>query len=405
MNIDIMRWIDHNIGRMLCFFIRIFDILFGRLFIRQSRKPKNVLLIELSEMGSTIIAYSMISKLKNNYDNIYFMIFKNNKESLTLLELIPEQNIITIRDNNLLLFTIDTIRSIIQMWEIAFDIVIDMELFSRFTAMITYLSRSPVRVGFYKFHLEGLYRGNLLTHNVSYNPYMHMSRNFLSLAYSINSNKDIPLLKKDISNEQIATKKIVSSNEENERMLNKLKHIYPTISKNSKIILLNPDASKLLPIRKWPLHYYCLLAEMILKKEDNIVVITGLETDIPTASKICNFVKTNERCINFAGRTSNIRELIHLYNISDILITNDSGPGQFASMTNIPQIVFFGPETPVLYAPLDDNVHVMYSHFACSPCVSAFNHRKTVCKDSKCLEAITVEEVYNKVHNIFNNNI
>ena len=38
------------------------------------------------------------------------------------------------------------------------DVVIDLELFSRFTSLITYLSGAPIRVGFFKFNMEGLYR-------------------------------------------------------------------------------------------------------------------------------------------------------------------------------------------------------------------------------------------------------
>jgi len=100
--------------------------------------------------------------------------------------------------------------------------------------------------------------------------------------------------------------------------------------------------------------------------------------------------------MNLAGRTS-FSELIDLYNIADILITNDSGPVHFSAMTEIRSFIFFGPETPKLYGPLGKNSHVFYAGFSCSPCVSAFNQRKSACKDNKCLQAISVEEVYKKI--------
>ena len=51
-------------------------------------------------------------------------------------------------------------------------------------------------------------------------------------------------------------------------------------------------------------------------------------------------------------------------------------------------LVFFGPETPALYRPIadPDRCHVLYSHYACSPCVTAFNQRRTECTDNVCLE-------------------
>ena len=90
----------------------------------------------------------------------------------------------------------------------------------------------------------------------------------------------------------------------------------------------------------------------------------------------------------------NLKELIDLFNISRILISNDSGPPRFASLTKISILVFFGPETPILYRSLGLNVKVFYSNFACSPCVSAFNHRQSPCIDNKCLQEIKPEEVF-----------
>jgi ADP-heptose:LPS heptosyltransferase len=77
-----------------------------------------------------------------------------------------------------------------------------------------------------------------------------------------------------------------------------------------------------------------------------------------------------------------------------MLITNDSGPAHMAALTDIKVITIFGPETPALYGPLGPNAANIFAHFSCSPCLSAANHRHTICQDSKCLKAISVEEVY-----------
>jgi chorismate mutase len=37
------------------------------------------------------------------------------------------------------------------------------------------------------------------------------------------------------------------------------------------------------------------------------------------------------------------------------------------------------------------------ANLACSPCVSAANHRKTPCQDNVCMQAITVPQVLDKV--------
>jgi ADP-heptose:LPS heptosyltransferase len=75
------------------------------------------------------------------------------------------------------------------------------------------------------------------------------------------------------------------------------------------------------------------------------------------------------------------------------MVTNDSGPAHFAAASGLPTIVLFGPETPHLYKPLG-NARALYAGLACSPCVSAHNHRKTACTDNVCMRAITVDEVF-----------
>ena len=103
--------------------------------------------------------------------------------------------------------------------------------------------------------------------------------------------------------------------------------------------------------------------------------------------------------MNFAGKTT-FFELIALYGIAHILITNDSGPVHFSVMTDIKTFAFFGPETPKLYGPLGKNCRVFYTNYSCSPCISAFNRRKSPCTDNRCLQAITVEDVFAEVRKL-----
>jgi hypothetical protein len=89
--------------------------------------------------------------------------------------------------------------------------------------------------------------------------------------------------------------------------------------------------------------------------------------------------------------------LLVLFCVADVLVTNDSGPGHFAALTSINTVVLFGPETPALFGPVGENQHALYAGLACSPCVSALNHRFSMCKNNVCMQAITVEQVYKRV--------
>jgi ADP-heptose:LPS heptosyltransferase len=166
-------------------------------------------------------------------------------------------------------------------------------------------------------------------------------------------------------------------------------------ARGKRLIAVNPNASKLIAIRKWPVERYAELVKRLLDDPRNACVITGLASDAEDARAIVDRVRS-ERLVDLTGKTS-LRELIDLYNIADLLVTNDSGPAHFAALTDIDVVVFFGPETPLLYKPLTARCTVMYSHYACSPCVSAFNQRRSVCTKNRCLEQISVDEAWTTI--------
>jgi ADP-heptose:LPS heptosyltransferase len=101
--------------------------------------------------------------------------------------------------------------------------------------------------------------------------------------------------------------------------------------------------------------------------------------------------------VDLTGYTKTIRELMIIFHFSSLLITNDGGPGHFAAMTPIPSMIFYGPETPTLYGSMNETAVNFYLNFSCSPCVTAYNHRKSPCDgDNLCLKNIKPDEVLAK---------
>jgi ADP-heptose:LPS heptosyltransferase len=397
MKVDTMRSVDYYIGVPLCFALTIVKKIFS-LFSSRSTGPRstNILLIEMSEMGSTILADPAMRKLKRVLNaNLYFAIFKKNTPSLELLGTIPKENIYTIDDRGFLSLASDAFMFLFWTRRNRIDAVIDMELFSRFTALLTGLSGAKKTVGFHAFFNEGLYRGDLLTHKVAYNPHLHISKNFIALANALSSDKaQVPYSKTHISDDEITLPKVTVLEGAKEAIRRKIKSACPDYDEGKhRIVLFNANASELLPIRRWPQENYISLVRMIIERYPNVVILlTGGKSERPGLDAITTDVQSN-RCVNFAGHTS-LSELPALYTVSVFMLSNDSGPPHFASVTNMPTFVFFGPETPKLYGPLG-NATPIYAGLACSPCVSAANHRKTACSDNVCLQVITPEQVFN----------
>ena len=401
---DTMRKVDYWAGVPICFVLTAWyglQRLLGLKNPKYSEKPKNILFVELAEMGSTVLAYPAIKKIKSAYPNanVYFVLFNHIKESMDIVNAIPKENVITIEVSSVFTLIRDTVKFMYVCRQRKIDTVINLEMFARYSTILGYLSGARKRVGFYRYSMEGLYIGNFLTHKVIYNPHIHTAHSFIALVNSLQSPlNEVPMAKSSVLNEKLEVPKISLNKKSKENIWNKLKEINPDISEKKKLILVNPNASKLISIRKWPLENYAKLVKKLVQDEDAYVAIIGVANEKPDAEFITNYVK-NKRVIDMTGRTT-LRELIDLFNIGSALITNDSGPAHFASLTNIHIVVFFGPETPELYKPMSNNVTVMYSNFACSPCVSAYNQRLSLCNNNLCLKTIDVERAYNVVKKV-----
>ena len=244
-------------------------------------------------------------------------------------------------------------------------------------------------MGFYPFHNEGLYRGDFLTKKVAYNPHQHIAKSFVALVDALLSEKnEVPFTKRFISDDEIQITKVEPDEAEQREVLEIIGSKYDGFDSTlNPIILVNSNASDLLPQRRWHRKNYCELIKKILAYNDKaIILLTGAPAEREGLS-ILETCVNDPRCINFAGDVKFL-QLPTLYHLSAFMLTNDSGPAHFASITRMHTCVIFGPETPALYGSLGSSTPI-FAALACSPCVSAANHRKTPCTDNQCLQVIT----------------
>lgn len=161
-------------------------------------------------------------------------------------------------------------------------------------------------------------------------------------------------------------------------------------------MLLNANASDLLPLRRWPSDRYVELARRLIDRGPDIhVAFTGAPDEARVADGLVQAVGS-DRCFSMAGKTS-LRELLVLYCLADVLVTNDSGPAHFAALTPIQVVTLFGPETPARFGSRSPRSHVLWKDIPCSPCVDAYNNRLSECWNNECMQQITVDEVFTAV--------
>jgi len=199
-------------------------------------------------MGSLVLAYPMFHRVKEKYPDasIHVLLFEKNREILEILNVVPSANILTLSDRSLVHFSKDFIRLVIRLRRLDFDTAIDCELFARISSIVSFLSGAPIRAGFHPHTQEGLYRGAFINRPVLYNPYHHISEQFITLVDAIESDTS-PKAKRIIENNDWEAPKFEPGSEEILAMKRRMEEDFSGIFDN-RLVLIYPSGG-ILPIR------------------------------------------------------------------------------------------------------------------------------------------------------------
>ena len=247
-----------------------------------------------------------------------------------------------------------------------FDLVIDLQGLFR-SGLITYLSGADSRIGFANARE---FSPIFYNYKVSHPPIeMHAVDRYLLIAKELGAD----ITKKDFK---------INIPEKEKRYAASL------ISRNKKrpLIAINPSARW--ETKMWPLKRYAGLIDAIAVKLKAQPVLIGSKEDEVRVNELLSM--TMSRPLNLSGKTS-LLQLSALLKKVALLITNDSGPMHIAAAVGTPVIAIFGPTRPVRTGPYGNGHVVLQSGLPCANCL------KKRCSDLKCMESITVDEVFNSV--------
>ncbi len=399
MNVKTLRRVDSWIGVPVCALLTLVRKLTAP-FSRAPAAPiERILFIKLAEQGSTVLAYPALQRAvdKVGAENVYFVAFAPNRFILDAMEIIPPENVIPIQTGGAVRTLLSTLATVAKMRRMRFDATIDLEFFARSTAILSYLTGAKRRAGLHAFAGDGPWRGDLMTHRIIYNPHIHTAQTFDVQVEALDQPPErfpafnvVPTPLEELPRPRIAPRP------------DEVKDVEELIcevtgqAEAPPLVLLNANCSDLMPLRKWDDANYLALAGRLLERHPTLHIgFTGAPDEAPAVQKLVDKVGS-ERCVSFAGRTT-MRQLLILYELAEVLVTNDSGPAHFASATSVDVVVFFGPETPKLFHGLSSRNHVIWAETACSPCVNAYNNRVSKCTDNVCMKRISVDEVFGVV--------
>ncbi len=383
MRVDTMKRIDQWAGGFACLTLDVVNLVLRPL--RSKAIPRErvrvVLITKYFGLGSIVLAAPMVAKVRELYPSarLVFLTFSENRELAEMLGLFDE--ILTIDSRRLLGFVRDTLAVLARLWRARVDVVCDLEFFTRYSAMMAFLSGARIRVG-YRGPISR--RGDLQTHPVYYNGMKHITRVFLAQAEALGAHIDeraplhLPAVTAD-PRAAAAAREILEGQ---------------GIDRNKRLLLINPNASELCLERRWMSDRFARVADALLAEEPLLAaVFIGSRSEAVYTQSVVEQCRTPGRIANLAGRLG-LRELIEILRAAGLFLTNDSGPLHLASLTGTPTVALFGPETPSLYGPLGARQRVFYSGVYCSPCLNVYNSKTAACGGNNvCLQAVAEGEV------------
>lgn len=384
MNTAQMRLIDHYLGGAVCLLLAGFACLQRLLF--RPRPPvamRKILVTKYLGMGSILLATPTLRLLRQTYPDsqLTFLTFDSNANFAERLGVIDR--VYRLRTGSLPAFVSDLFSVVRTLRREKFDLVLDLEFFSRFSTIVSYLSGAPMRVGYY---LAMPWRSELLTHLVNYSPYRHITEVFASqlapLGLEVRDFSLIPPQVPAAAAERVRT------------LLHK-----EGFTSGERLIVVNVNASELAIERRWPAENFIALLSVIAAMPGRRAVLTGAATEAEYVAALHARLpaEAQRSVVNLAGRLS-IEEFIALLTGAALCITSDSGPLHIAAALGLPTVSFFGPETPTRYGPVGDNHLVFFTNLYCSPCLSVYNAKRAGCRgEIRCMQSIEAETVIERL--------
>jgi len=392
-------WIDKWIGPVLCV------LLIPLKWLHPSEPPENapgsvrkVLVVKLWGMGSIVLASPLLREIQARFPDarVGFLTLKENLPVLRCLPLAAEPIALDL-SRGVPSFLRDTVRVLWRIRRERYDLLLDLEFFTRFSAILSFLAGARTSRG---FSSKGSLRGRLHDAEIPFNSYHHVVLNFLSL---LMCNPVEPFPEVDLSAPDVLPQLEVGERSL-ESLMERLRRS-PGWRNDRLLVVVNANAGEMALERRWPRERVVEFLKGLCGSHDVNVVLTGSPAEREFVEGIVRDFGVEDRVINLAGEID-IEELVALFSLATVLVTNDSGPMHIAAASGVSTVALFGPETPILYGPLrarPEQHHLVHYHrLACSPCMFVHNNKVLSCwfADALCMRGIAIDDVLASVREL-----
>jgi len=151
--------------------------------------------------------------------------------------------------------------------------------------------------------------------------------------------------------------------------------------------------------KRWPVENFTeLIRRMAATRPEFRFAILGSAEDSAAGAAISQAAP--QQCLDLTGKIS-LPEMVEWIRLSELMISNDTGPMHVAAALGKPVIAIFGPTEPRRTGPYGQLQNVIRVDLPCAPCLKSRCHYH---KPMECLRAIAPEMVFTRAMNLLSAN-
>lgn len=258
-----------------------------------------------------------------------------------------------------------------------YDLVADLTCNDR-TALFTFLSGSPVRIGYQS--------GRFIRDRIAYT---HTIPSGLGKIHTVDHHLKIA----EFLNLPISDRHPYLPVLPHRRRNVEAKLAQEGLTPNERFVIIHPGARR--AYKSWPKTRFARLADAIRTRFDVKVVLSGSREDVPMAASIEAAMETEP--VNLAGKVP-LAALPALIQRGLCLIGNDSAPIHIATAVKTPTISLFGPTRWEDWAPRRDSDRVLAAEYPCRPC--GHSRKRCPLEEAFCMSSISYKSVWQAVKDL-----
>ena len=132
--------------------------------------------------------------------------------------------------------------------------------------------------------------------------------------------------------------------------------------------------------KRWPVEHFSELVSTLTRRHRDLrFAIVGGREDQELGAAIAG--AGGGACVDLTGRTT-LPELVEWVRLSDLMVTNDTGPMHVAAALGKPVVSMFGPTNPRQTGPYGQVEEALRISLPCAPCL------KSTCSYAKPMECL-----------------